>query len=233
VLAVVVTSGCTVWRMNQAVQLARQSEPFEVAPPSASARLLVVGDSTGVGTGAEERSASVAGLIARDHPGLTVVNRSRDGARIADMAAQLQSVGTQRFDLVLVMGGGNDVIRLTSEDALRAGIARVLAEASARADTVVFMPAGNVGNAPFFFPPWSWLMSQRARQLHAAVRELAAQSGAVYVNLYQDRADDPFAKEPDRLHARDGLHPSEAGYALWYEQLKTQAGLAGRLAKPK
>ncbi len=226
-LAVAATAGPAAWRIRQSVELARQSEPLQASPAGATASLLIAGDSTAVGTGASSAASSVAGLIARDHPGLRIVNRAQDGARFADIAGQLQ--GDERFDAVLVMGGGNDVIRLTGEEALAQNIARVVQLAAARAPLVVILPPGNVGNAPFFMPPLSWLMARRSRTLHGLVRQSAADHGAIYVNLYKDKADDPFAQRPDELNARDGLHPSDAGYVLWYEALNTQAALASRI----
>ncbi|MDP3354858.1 MAG: SGNH/GDSL hydrolase family protein [Polaromonas sp.] len=227
-LIVLTTSGCAAWRIRQSVELARQSEPFQVTSVGATARLLVVGDSTGVGTGASAPAASVAGLIARDHPLLTVVNRARDGARFSDIAAQLESEA--KFDVILVLGGGNDVIRLTRDELLEQDIARAAELARTRARLVIFMPAGNVGSSPFFFVPWSWLMTERSRKLHAFVRQAATDNGALYVNLFKEKADDPFARRPDELHARDALHPSDAGYSLWYDEMNMQTGLSDRLA---
>lgn len=227
-LVVLTTSGCAAWRIRQSVELARQSEPYQATPAGASARLLVVGDSTAVGTGASSPGASLAGLIARDHPQLTIVNRARDGAKFSDIARQLE--GDDRFDAILVLGGGNDVIRFTGESLLEQEIARTAELARVRARLVVFMPAGNVGSAPFFFPPWSWLMSQRSRTLHHLVQQAATDNGALYVNLYKEKSQDPFAQRPDELNASDGLHPSDAGYSLWYGELNRQAGFSARLA---
>jgi len=227
-LALVAAVGHAAWRIKQSVGLARQSEPLQASPPGATARLLIVGDSTAVGTGASSAGSSLAGLIAHDHPRLTIVNRAADGARFADIARQLAVPGP--FDAILVLGGGNDVIRMTGQLALEQDIAKALALARQRAAQVIVMPPGNVGNAPFFMAPLSWLMTQRAQSLHRLVRQAAAASGAVYVNLYQDKADDPFAQRPDELNAPDGLHPSDAGYRLWYDALNSQAALASRLA---
>lgn len=214
-------SGCAVWRVQRAAELARGSEPFQNNPDTPAMRVLVVGDSTAVGTGASSASESLAGLMARQHPQTQIENRARDGARFADVLAQL--VGQQRFDMVIVQAGGNDVIRLRGLDAMQGDIDRVADRARELSDTVVLMPAGNVGNAPFFFAPVSWWMTQRSRAMHGFVRQAAARTGALYVNLFHERADDPFVSNP-ALNASDGLHPSDAGYRVWFEQLQGQAG---------
>ena len=225
--AVAVTSGCAVWRVQRSAELARASEPFQHNPDTPTVRVLIVGDSTAVGTGASSGRESLAGLMARQHPRTLIENRARDGAKFADVLAQL--VGEQRFDIVLVQAGGNDVIRMRGLDSLQADIDRVADRARELADTVVLMPAGNVGNAPFFFVPASWWMTRRSRALHTWVREAAARHGAVYINLFKEPEDDPFVHEPG-LHARDGLHPSDAGYAVWLQELMAQSSLESALS---
>ncbi len=221
-LAAAATAGCAAWRLNSTAQLVRQSEPFQAQPPGATATLLVVGDSTAVGTGASTPANSLPGLLAQGQPNLRVVNRAADGARWRDFVRQLEA-SPERFDRVLVLGGGNDVIRLTGEDDLRRDVRRAAELARERGAEVILMPPGNVGNAPFFFPPMSWWMTQRSQALHQAVREAAAATGARYVNLYMDRGADPFAQRPRELHAPDGLHPSDEGYRLWLAELQRQA----------
>lgn len=228
-LAVLGGSGRVAWRIKQSTELARQSEPFETSPAQPVATLLVVGDSTGVGTGASSPAQSLVGLIARNHPRLQIVNQAQDGAKFADIASQLAALGDQRFDAVLVLGGGNDVIRLTRQKTLAQTVARTAQLARSYAKLVVIMPSGNVGSAPFFFPPVSWLMSRRSRDLHELVREVASDTGALYVNLYKEKADDPFAQRPDELNAKDGLHPSDAGYRVWYSELNAQVDFSNRL----
>ena len=223
-------SGCTVWRIKQSAELARLSEPFQASPLTASATMLVVGDSTAVGTGASSPGNSLPGLLARDHPTLKIVNRAKDGARYADIVRQLEALGDQRFDFILLLGGGNDVIRFTANEELEESIAGAAALARTHARFVILMPSGNAGNAPFFFAPLSWLMTDRSRTLHRMVRQAAAENSALYVNLFKEKADDPFALRSDELHAKDGLHPNDAGYQLWYRELTSQAGLAEKLS---
>jgi lysophospholipase L1-like esterase len=220
-------SGCAAWRLGQAADLARASEPLQHRPSDPAMRLLIVGDSTGVGTGASSAQNSVAGLLARAYPRLLIDNRARDGATFEGVVQQL--AGDERYDLVLIQAGGNDVIRLRSEDDMRADIDRAIELARARSERVLVMPAGNVGNAPFFIAPASWYMASRARTLHALVRASAQRHGAVYINLFKEAANDPFAQQPG-LHAVDGLHPSDAGYRLWFDELMAQGELAAVLA---
>lgn len=225
--ALTAVSGCAAWRLGQARDLTARSEPLSQRPADPAVRLLIVGDSTAVGTGASSPRTSLAGLIAQAHPRLLVDNRGRDGALLADVAAQLAI--DERYDIVLVLAGGNDVIRLRDREAMRADVERIARAAAERAPLVLLMPAGNVGNAPFFFPPLSWLMTSRSRALHRFVADAAAREGLVYVNLFRERAADPFVADP-ALNAADGLHPSDAGYRHWWAQLQAQGVLAARLA---
>jgi len=94
------------------------------------------------------------------------------------------------------------------------------------------MPSGNVGNAPFFFPPVSWLMTSRSRALHDYMATSAARSGFVYVNLFRERSNDPFVADRS-LNASDGLHPSDSGYRNWWGELQRQAALTRLLAPAK
>lgn len=228
--ALLVATGCALVRLDEARRLVKASEPFEARPDEARASLLVVGDSTAVGTGASTPGQSVVGGIARALPRLSIANLGEDGARFADVAEQLANAPARRYDAVLILAGGNDVIRFTTEAVLRETVARTLERAKQLAPLVIVMPAGNVGNAPFFFPPVTWLMSARARTMHAIVRDAAQREGIVYVDLYKPRSEDPFALQPKRMHAADGLHPSDDGYAQWRETLFAQSPLPEALA---
>ncbi|WP_165908565.1 SGNH/GDSL hydrolase family protein [Rubrivivax gelatinosus] len=222
-LGLLLGAGCAASRIQASAELARESEPFQASPEAPAHRLLIVGDSTAVGTGASSPRASLAGLIAAEHADWLIVNRARDGAKFGDVAEQLG--GSERFDTVLLLAGGNDVVRLTGAESLRSSVDEALGRARVLAPRVIVMPSGNVGNAPFFLPPWSWWMTQRSRELHRVVRSAATRHDAAYVDLFKERRDDPFAQQPKRLNAPDGLHPSDEGYRLWREELRRQAAL--------
>ena len=216
--ALLLMSGCAAWRIRQSVELAQQSEPWQQNPRGATLHMLVVGDSTGVGTGATTAQNSLAGLIGQAQPRWRIDNRARDGAKFADVLGQLGA--DDHFDIVLVQAGGNDVIRMRSTDAMRHDIEQLADLARLRGTTVVWMPAGNLGNAPFFYPPVSWWMTQRSRAMHRAVERAAARTGAIYVNLFRESGDDPFVADTT-LNAADGLHPSDPGYRMWWQAFAT------------
>ena len=117
-----------------------------------------------------------------------------------------------------------------SIEPLQADVGRALQLTSDRADAVVLMPVGNVGNAPFFTRPLSWLMRRRSLRLHALARGAAGKANAIYVNNYKKRHEDLFVRDARRLNAADGLHPSDDGYRLWFSALQEQAALSERLA---
>ncbi|MEZ5701210.1 MAG: hypothetical protein R3E42_03420 [Burkholderiaceae bacterium] len=101
VVVVLATAGCVAWRLGRAADLARASILPQVAPEHPALRMLMVGDSTAVGTGASSSQASLAGLLAADYPGLIIQNRARDGARFDGVVEQLEGGG--QFDFVLIM----------------------------------------------------------------------------------------------------------------------------------
>lgn len=230
-LLVIGVSGCAAWRLNRSAALADQSESYQQQPQDPALSLLIVGDSTGVGTGASSSSHSLAGLMGSAYPRLLIDNRAADGARFEQVVQQLQAV-ERHYDFVLIQAGGNDVIRLTDEADLAAQIGRAVALARQHADTVLVMPSGNVGSAPFFSAPLSWWMTRRSQMLHRLMHLTVAGSAVVYVDLYREPADDPFAQDP-ALNASDGLHPSDSGYRQWWFELQQQANLAVRFASAR
>lgn len=230
----VLTAGCTLWRLGEARALARASEPFQQHAARARLHLLVLGDSTGVGTGASEPQYSVAGLLGRAYPQLAIQNRARDGAKFEDVPAQLARTGPAPpagYDLILISAGGNDVIRGTDATALRQAVEQAFASARQRlapGGLLLVQPPGMVGHAPFFLPPVSTLMNSRAERLHATVRAAAGRQAVQLIDMARPRDEDPFVQRPE-LNASDGLHPSDAGYRLWRDELLAQSDLGQRL----
>lgn len=217
-------------RAYKGMKLAESSKPFFVKPSHPEKRILIVGGSVGAGTGAEKPSESIAGRIAREFPSAEIVNRSRGWARASDVLGQMRSAGDESFDLVLIQAGEEDVICFTRPDSVKADFLEVLHLAGRRAPAVFFMGPGNTGLKPAFFPPVSWVYTERARAFREMFIFLAREAGVEYVDLFRERGDDPFSKSPAGYFAPDMLHQAGRGYALWYEDLKAQTSFGESLS---
>lgn len=212
-------------RLNNALSLAQESAAFQMLQPQATLNILIVGDSTAVGTGASLPSASLAGRIAQHYPCASLVNRAQDGAITEDVVAQIDGTGNAPFDLLLVQAGAKDVLRFTDLDGLRRDITETLSRAIDKADHVVFVGTGNLGPAPIFPPLLDSIYGRRSREVRQVFIEAADAAGVQYVDLLKVMVNGRFAKDPRKYYAPDYLHPSSDGYALWYKALISQSDM--------
>jgi len=216
-------------RVYQGVKLAATSQAFEIRKDQPQGRILVVGDDTGVGTGAHDPRHSVAGRIARDFPSVEVINRSSNGASLPEVFEQLRSSDEGGFDVILIQAGSIDILRLKNPDEMKDHLSRLFHLALSRASAVIVMGVGNIGIAPALFPPVSWMYTERARNARELFVLLARQTGVEYVDLFREQDREPFGRDPKRYFALDLLHPGDEGYGLWYRELLRQSSLAERI----
>lgn len=212
-------------RMHRALQAARglvaDTTPFAQRPRGARQRVLLLGDSTGVGVGGGP-AQSVAALLARDHPQLQLINACRSGARLPDVTQQVAAHASvlQQMDAVLVLAGGNDVLYTRRLPQLEQAADALMQQLAPVAPRVVWLGPANIGHAPVFVPPFSWWMSVRTRQAARIYARSARQAGATYLNFFKLGAADPFVVDRHRWFARDGIHPSAASYRYCYDRLR-------------
>lgn len=212
--------------------LADAAQPFERHVDEAHKRVLVIGDSTGVGTGAKQAADSLAGRLAQAFPGVHIVNRARNGAKTADACRQLAASAGERFDVVLIHVGGNDILRRTPWRQLVADVETLLREASRLGTHVLVTTTPNVGLAPAFFAPLSWWLTLRSRQVRDLFTAACARHGAHYANFFHPRDACPFARDWQVYFAEDRLHPSSECYGYVWRALVAGTPLAHWLAAP-
>ncbi|HEU4459129.1 MAG TPA: GDSL-type esterase/lipase family protein [Methylibium sp.] len=191
----------------------------------AQGRVLILGDSTAVGVGADDPRHSLAGWLAHDLPRSQIVNLARSGATVADTLDDYEAwLATQpaeapRFDLVVVQAGGNDALRHTPLARVRADADRLLRRLGReQARRCVWLGPANIGLAPVFIAPFSWWMSSRTRRVVEAIERCAHAHGARFVSFWRTRDEDPFSRDVPTWYARDGLHPSANSYRWCYRQ---------------
>jgi len=212
------------WVLGRALVMGRgvidASSRFSATPANYDRALLVVGDSTGVGTGAEDPADSIAGRLAEEFPVLRVDNGAVNGARTHAVPAQLRHAPLATYDLVLIQVGGNDAMFFTSRETLSRDIDATLAAARERSEHVALMSTGDIGDAPAI--PWllEGVLRWRSRLVRDVFMQAAERHGAHYLDLFRTEGEaNPFTSAPDIHYAADGLHPAGPGYGVWYGQL--------------
>lgn len=229
ILALCVTALVVYWVWNFYHKFQISKELIDVATPYSlegadhSKTVLVIGDSTGVGVGAEKAEDSLPGRVASAVHATYVENRAVSGAVVTDLPAQIAQASLERYDIVLIQIGGNDITHFHDAEKTTEALESVVQSAVSRSDTTILLTAGNVGAASILPPPIRPFYTKLNLQYHTAFSALAEKVGAVYVNLYRPPLEDPFVRDPQTYLAADGFHPSGAGYGVWFNVLEKAA----------
>jgi lysophospholipase L1-like esterase len=196
--------------------------------------VLLLGDSTGVGVGAEAAAETLPGLLAAEFPGIEIVNACSSGARVVDTLAQLRAQlrPNEPFDLALVMAGGNDVLKLTTSRDLMTQAQALLSELLPRARQVVWLGSADIGTAPALKPPLNWVFGGLCRHRMKLLGLAVTAAGAEFIDFCAIRHSRMFTDQPQRYFAADGLHPTAASYRHCFEELKRRAPLVALLTRP-
>lgn len=196
--------------------LARSARPYTQADGEFS--ILVLGDSTAVGVGANTPEESVPGRLG-SLLNASVENYARSGAVVSELLQQLTYAKQNRYNLVLIQAGGNDIIKLRDLLESNNTMDTVLAAARKKSDRVALLTAGRIGYAPFFPRFIAPLMTARSLRLRSLFTVSVQKHGALYVDLLgMSRI---LNSDPRRYYAADMLHLSGAGYGVWFEKLET------------
>ncbi len=205
----------TFWRgVQRARAFAAQGRRFERRVTVQGPRILILGDSTGVGVGATRPEESIAGLLAADFPDADVVNVSESGAKVATTLAQVRACAEQNlhFDLALLHVGGNDVVRATPTAKLSDDCEQLLDELGRLADRSLWLGPPNLASTPLFTPPFSWVVAARSRAATAIFIECAARHGITFVNFSSPEHEAQFVRARAEHFAADRFHPSSSSY---------------------
>ncbi len=180
--------------------------------------VLVLGDSTATGVGADTQADALCGNLARDI--LDRVNRGthwravgRNGATARDILVDyLDEATAHETDLAFLTIGANDALGLRSRGSFRRDVSRIvraLREANPQALILVsLMPRFDRFAA--LPQPVRWNLA-----LHAASLDDAAREGvAGMVGVFAIPKPIPYTPE---FWATDSFHPSAEGYRQWVD----------------
>lgn len=200
--------------------LSFKSKTFSVDRSGAEKRILVLGDSTAVGTGADKPGDSLAGKLAHDFPHTEIVNLGEDGTLTRDALAQIKEVSDQEFDMVFISTGGNDIWHFTKLKSLENDLRELLRIAKRISNhRVILLLYSNISIAPIFPFFVQWFLIPRTRSIQEVFRQTAYEEEVPCIELFTKETDNLFAQNRKKYFAADNIHPSSQGYHRWYARM--------------
>ncbi len=201
--------------------------PYTYATTGTGKTMLVLGDSTAYGVGAEEPEKSTAGRLSQSLGMIYVENLAKSGALTKDVRAQILNARLPAYDVVLIQVGANDVIYGTRLQSAAYDLEQVLTYIAPRASTTIVLTAGDIGNAPLWPWPLNHLYTLRTKALRGYFMALTEKYKVLYVDIFSQP--DVFGGDIKKYYAPDGLHLSGEGYAVWATYILDALRKAGRL----
>lgn len=176
-------------------------------------RLLIIGDSSAVGVGTSHQEEALLGHMRKRLSQTNMVHWSVDaktGATTADTIERLHQRPKQKFDVVSVSLGVNDITTRVPLSFWVQHFATLLdlIEAKFQADVICVSGIPPIQYFPLLPQPLRWVLGAQAERFDLALRELVARrAGCRFVEMDFD---------PDTsLMSPDGFHPGPKVYSEW------------------
>ena len=189
-------------------------------------RLLILGDSSAAGVGADHQSQAISGqLIPRLAARYNVDWRllAKTGWETADALTALDQLGTETFDVAVISVGINDVTAETGLSHWLGTYEKLLDQLrnDFGVQTIIVCSLPPIARFPALPEPLRWYLGLQGRAHDRALAEMAnARAGVAYLAL-------DFGDMNPSDMAEDGFHPRPGVYASWAAQI--DAALTGTL----
>jgi lysophospholipase L1-like esterase len=188
--------------------------------------ILVLGDSTAAGVGADTQHDALPGNLARTlaaewERGVSWRAIGENGATSEDIVRRYLGEATvDRYDVVFVTVGANDAIQLRSRGAFRRNFRTILRRLRSVNPTALILVSSLPGFSQFdALPnPLRWALHLHSRSLEAVARAFVRSEPGVIMSP-------PAPEYTDGFFASDRFHPSHQGYREWVEFALTDAKL--------
>ncbi len=202
--------------------------PFEGAPEDdgrygagrgTPIEIVVLGDSSAAGMGADSGSETVGGIVCAGLAALSgrpvqLTNEAVIGAESGDLERQLANAldRVDRPDLVLILVGANDVTHRIDRSTAVRHLEVVVTRLRGMGVEVVVGTCPDLGTVQPIPVPLKHLLRRWSRDLAAAQTVAVVEAGGRTVSL-GDLLGPEFSASPEELFSVDRFHPSPAGYA--------------------
>lgn len=193
-------------------------------------RLLVLGDSTAAGVGADSQQQALPGNLARSlsahfDRGVDWTAVGQNGATTRDLLERFMPAATaDTYDIVFLTIGANDALGIRSRSAFGRDIRSLLAGLrAANPDATILM-----SSLPAFFR-FSLLPNPLRFNLYLHSRSLEAEARAIVASTPGAYMSPPPPPYTEGFFASDLFHPSPTGYRDWADFAVGDAVARGQL----
>lgn len=181
-----------------------------------SISLLIVGDSAAAGVGANLQQEALVGQLSST---LAIKKQiqwklvAKSGLTSTDIVKELELLPAQKFDLILVSVGVNDVTHFTKQAHWVNNIHAIVTLLNSKfgADDVILSSIPPMHLFTALPQPLRWWLGMRAKKLNTLMATAVENSNKCSVLTVKL----PFS--PEYL-AKDGFHPSTKAYKVWADQ---------------
>lgn len=208
-------------------------KPYEVKILDSKKHILIIGDSSAVGIGSSSPETTIAGMIEKDIPGISITNKGVSGLKIIDMAQSAYSFPVESYDAIFLFIGANDIATFQSMKKIETSLRIVIKKLLELSPKVVMAHGGNFGVLPLFPWPLNQIYSIRTRKVRDVFVKLSHEFNVIYVDMYTTIEDFPYTINGEPVYASldYAFHPNDLGYKLWYEKIKN-TGIIEELKTP-
>ena len=211
------------WRYVLTGYLIARVTPYEQSGAGVGS-IMVIGDSTGYGTGASRSSESVAGRLGTDYIGHLITNDSVNGRKIAGAMKIVAGLSeTDQFDLLVFQIGANDMLNDVSAEETVERMKGLIEAAQPYATNIVILTCGNIGGSMITMgrEKEAEQFTNTSRLYDDLMISLVNEYDNVsFAPLFDEPENDPYIADPKKYTSIDGLHPTSAGYAIWFQKAK-------------
>lgn len=194
--------------------LSRRLHTFQHRKPVAHKKILVIGDSAVRGVGVSDVHDTLPALIEANSGDTEVRVCAVDGARCVEVLQALHTIRESAYkncDQVVIFCGGMDIIKFTRRKKIQQDLQELFFQSKLISNNVVFISPPNVGNAPIFLPPLSYLYSYRSKIFFEISKDTAHEHGITFVDYFHT---------VNTHYAGDRSHPDRLGYHNLFNMFK-------------
>ena len=226
------------WVRRKAIRLPEAiGERAGVSGNGQALKLLILGDSAAAGVGVEKQESALAGqIVARLSRlfQLTWLLEAKTGRTTYETISVLHNLDAEKFDVVLISLGVNDVTSGISVNQWLSHcdeVVRVLKNKFS-AKRVVWSDLPSMEKFTGLPQPLRWAIGIRKDKLRAALSDWVVHQADVELLVFPDVFGNSRIEIKDWI-ASDGYHPGEKVYALWaqtaFEFIQSQPIISGDL----